>query len=52
MIVDMQMHLKNDEIVKVTGYLIDDCFWNDGVDDSMYRGCVPWVEIEKIEIVK
>lgn len=34
-----------DEPIKITGKMTDRCYWN----DAEYFGCVPWVEIEKIE---
>ncbi len=38
----------DDDVVKVVGIVKDSCFWTDGVSDTDYKGCVPWVEIIKI----
>lgn len=37
-------NLKNDEVVMIKGSIYDDCWWNDGVKDTNYKGCVPWIE--------
>lgn len=34
-----------DEPIKITGRMTDRCYWN----DPEYFGCVPWVQIDKIE---
>lgn len=49
------MNIKDTDIVRVIGYVDDYCngaSWDFGVDDTDYRGCVPWVSIEKLEIIK
>jgi hypothetical protein len=45
----MTRNIKSDEVVRVTGVIntADRCW--DEIDD--YKGCVPWVEVEKIEPV-
>ncbi|GEM_PF-5961231 len=45
------------DVVKITGKVSDWCYWDDvtsGADNENveYKGCVPWVGIEKLEVVK
>ncbi|KKR69851.1 MAG: hypothetical protein UU13_C0020G0002 [Candidatus Nomurabacteria bacterium GW2011_GWB1_40_7] len=42
----------DDDTVIVSGGVRDFCFWHDGVDDTKYRGCVPYIDIDEIETVK
>lgn len=44
--------IRNDDVVIVSGEVEDFCFWYDGIDDTEYYGCVPWIDINKIEVVK
>ena len=46
------MNIKDSDIVKVTGTMTDNCYWDSGVDDTDYDGCVPWIRIEEIEIIE
>lgn len=43
------------DVVKITAFIKhekDYCSWDFGVDDTDYRGCVPWVFIDKIEVIE
>lgn len=42
-------YLESTDIIEVTGVISDICSWNWGVDDTEYRGCVPWIYTKKIE---
>jgi len=46
------MNIRDTDTVKITGVVADACYWDFGVDDTNYKGCVPWVEIDKVEIIK
>jgi len=45
--------LSAEEIVKITGKIANKCWWNDTTDlaGTYYKGCVPWIDSEKIETV-
>src|SRR3989338_4923349 len=44
--------IQYDDVVIVSVEISYYFVWNDGVDDTEYRGCVPWINIEKIETLK
>ena len=46
------MNIESTDKVKIKGIMDDNCSWNDGVDDTDYKGCVPWIRIDKLEIIK
>lgn len=44
----------DNDLVKIMGTVSDPCYWDNlgERDNTGYKGCVPWVYIEKIEVVK
>lgn len=40
--------LKYEDVVKIFGKMTAECYW----DEESYGGCVPWVEIEKLQQAK
>jgi hypothetical protein len=43
--------LIGNERVKITGTIADFCWWDWGIDNTDYKGCVPWIDAGDIEIV-